>query len=85
MTINDAMTIRGLMGETSPGTTSHRLYLASGSGFGKQIMVDIDNDSEFLEKFGDNLVSGVNVNVLLDEHGVPDSYIVHIIVDELML
>lgn len=80
MTINDAMTIRGLMGETN-----HRLYLASGHGFGNQIMVDIDNDAEFLGKFGDNLVSGVNVNVLMDERGVPDGYVVRIIVDELML
>lgn len=79
MTINDAMTIRGLVGETN-----HRLYLALGPGFGTQIMVDIDNDSAFLDKFGDNLVSGVNVSVLLDEHCVPDGYVVRIIVDELM-
>lgn len=79
MTINDAMTIKGLM-----GVTVHRLYLNVGSGFGTQVLVDLDNNTEFLDTFGDNSVSAVNVSGIRDENGLPDGYIVRIIVDELM-
>lgn len=80
MTINDVMTIKGLIGETV-----HRLYLSNGTGFGTQVLVDLDNDSEFLKTYGDNIVTEVTFNTVTDENGKVDFHIVRIVVDELML